>query len=227
MPMAGMGSRFEEKIKPLIDVNGVPMFVNSERCLKMEFDEYIFITRIEHNLTETIHQYYPNAHVIEIDYTTEGTACSVKLAQEHFKDGSSILISNCDQHIEWSGTIPTECDVAVAVFHDPEKNPKWSFAELDDERVIRVAEKDPISHWATVGVYYWKDGRDYISAADAMIAADDRVNNEFYTCPVINYSILEGKHVQSFEVDSMQGTGTPEDLAQYHAHYVGAKGRAK
>ena len=60
-----------------------------------------------------------------------------------------------------------------------------------------------------------------------MIAADDRVNNEFYTCPVINYSILEGKYVQSFEVDSMQGTGTPEDLAQYHAHYVGAKGRAK
>jgi hypothetical protein len=64
-------------------------------------------------------------------------------------------------------------------------------------------------------VYYWKDGRDYISAADAMIAADDRVNNEFYTCPVINYSILEGKHVQSFEVDSMQGTGTPEDLATF------------
>jgi len=33
MPMAGLGSRFKEQVKPLIDVNGVPMFVHSERCI--------------------------------------------------------------------------------------------------------------------------------------------------------------------------------------------------
>jgi len=216
-----MGSRFDEKIKPLIDVGGVPMFVHSERCLGIEFDEYIFITRVEHNLKEVVHAYYPNAHVIEIDYTTEGTACSVKLAQEHFEDGSSILISNCDQHIEWTGSIPTDADVAVAVFHDSEKNPKWSFAELTNgTQITRVAEKDPISHWATAGWYYWKDGRTFITAVDEMIEANDRVNNEFYTCPVINYNIKAGQNVQSFEIDVMQGTGTPEDLAAWAKNYA-------
>ena len=45
MPMAGNGSRFKEKIKPLIDVDGVPMFVHSERCIGIDFEERIFIIK--------------------------------------------------------------------------------------------------------------------------------------------------------------------------------------
>ena len=51
-----------------------------------------------------------------------------------------------------------------------------------------------------------------------MIAADDRVNGEFYTAPVYNYHIdqqsLESS-VQILDVDHMQGIGTPEDLTEY------------
>ena len=216
MPMAGLGSRFGDKVKPLIDVNGIPMFVHAERCLGIRFSDYIFITRVEHNMKDVIYEYYPNAHVIEIDYTTEGTAYSILLAKEHYEDGSSFLVCNCDQHIEWTGSIPSLCDAAVAVFHDPDKNPKWSFAEIEnDNQVVRVAEKDPISEWATAGWYYWKDGRDYIQAAQDMISADDRVNNEFYTCPVLNYNIKRGQTVVSFNVDRMQGIGIPEDLDKF------------
>jgi len=49
-----------------------------------------------------------------------------------------------------------------------------------------------------------------------MIAADDRVNNEFYTCPVYNYYLKLDKKVITYNVDSMLGVGTPEDLINYN-----------
>ena len=48
-----------------------------------------------------------------------------------------------------------------------------------------------------------------------MIAANDRVNNEFYLCPVYNYLIKNGGVVRISEIQEMWGLGTPEDLDTY------------
>ena len=218
MPMAGLGSRFGNDVtKPLMDVNSVPMFVHSERCIGLEFDEYIFITRTEHNLKSTVLEYYPGAHVIEIDYTTEGTACTLMLAKQHWQDGSSIFVSNCDQHVEWNGNTDwMQHDGAIAVFDCPDKDPKWSYAQTNQSGfVTQVAEKDPISELATVGWYYWRDGKQFEQSVIDMMAANDRVNNEFYTCPTYNYLLKQACAVTTFNVDVMQGIGTPEDLQQF------------
>jgi len=83
--------------------------------------------------------------------------------------------------------------------------------------VTEVAEKVPISNLATVGIYYFRRGRDFVEAALDMIVENDRVNGEFYTCPVYNYMIRNGKKIGVFEVKSeaMHGLGTPEDLETY------------
>jgi NDP-sugar pyrophosphorylase family protein len=228
MPMAGLGSRFPDQVKPLIQVGDVPMFVHSERCIDLEFDERVFIVHKQHDIKSRVLEWYPDAHVIELDYLTEGTACSIMTAREHFEDGSDIFVSNCDQHIECdsehaesiinnpynSGMIPS--------FHCPGRSPKWSYALVDDRQNIkRVAEKDPISDWATVGYYWWRDGTQFIESVERMIQANDRVNNEFYTCPVFNHTIaLEGiGNIKHISVDVMQGLGTPEDLNEYETIY--------
>ena len=50
-----------------------------------------------------------------------------------------------------------------------------------------------------------------------MIINNDRVNNEFYTCPVYNYLIRENLNIGVYEIPiiSMHGIGTPEDLVNY------------
>lgn len=47
--------------------------------------------------------------------------------------------------------------------------------------------------------------------------ANDRVNNEFYTCPVYNYMIKNGARIGVNEVamSAMDGLGTPDDLSQF------------
>lgn len=232
MPMAGEGSRFRDvgydKVKPMIDVCGIPMFVFVERCIGLDFDERIFIVRKDHDIKEDVLKWYPDAHVIELDELTEGTACTIMKAREHFEDGSSIFISNCDQWVDWEPekfkmiASQHEVDGIIANFHCPERDPKWSFAEIDGlNNITRVAEKDPISEWATVGYYYWRDGRHFIQSVENMIAADDRVNGEFYTCPTYNYTLkLDGiGDIRHIGIKQMQGIGTPDDLKNFLENY--------
>jgi len=85
--------------------------------------------------------------------------------------------------------------------------------------VCEVAEKRPISDLATVGIYYWKKGADYVKYAEQMISKNIRVNNEFYVCPVFNEAIADGKLVRVKNIQKMWGIGTPEDLKTYLEHH--------
>jgi len=97
-------------------------------------------------------------------------------------------------------------------------HPKWSFAKLNGEGFVsEVAEKKPISKIATVGIYYWAKGSDYVKYAEEMIRKDVRTNNEFYVCPVFNEAILDNKKVKVYSINErdMWGLGTPEDLDNF------------
>jgi hypothetical protein len=50
-----------------------------------------------------------------------------------------------------------------------------------------------------------------------MIVQNDRVNNEFYTCPVYNYLVHDNKKIITYTIsqEQMHGIGTPEDLELY------------
>ena len=92
-------------------------------------------------------------------------------------------------------------------------HPKWSFVKINEQGYVTdVAEKNPISDIATVGIYYWKHGSDYVKYAEQMIQKNIRVNNEFYVCPVFNQAILDNKKIKTFDISKMWGLGTPEDL---------------
>jgi hypothetical protein len=99
-------------------------------------------------------------------------------------------------------------------------HPKWSFAKVDNNNLVtEVAEKNPISDNATVGFYYWKNGKDFVKYAESMIEKNVRVNNEFYVCPVFNEAIKDGKKIKNYNIDRMWGIGTPEDLDIFLNNY--------
>jgi len=85
--------------------------------------------------------------------------------------------------------------------------------------VTEVAEKRPISDVATVGIYYWRRGSEYVKYAEQMIEKNIRVNNEFYVCPVFNEAIEDGKRIRTFNIEKMWGLGTPEDLEYFLKNY--------
>ena len=231
IPMAGQGSRFLDAgysfPKPLIEVGQKPMIQVVIESLGLK-GKFIFLVRKEHlikyNLKNFLNVLAPNCEVVTVDKLTEGAACTVLLAKKFINNDKPLIISNSDQYIEWNSSetmykfISKNVDGGILTFNAI--HPKWSYAKIDKNKyVLEVAEKKVISDNATVGVYYWKKGRDFVKYTNKMIKKNIRVNNEFYVCPVFNEAIKENKKILISNVNSMWGLGTPEDLKYFQENF--------
>jgi len=231
IPMAGAGSRFQQAgytfPKPLIDVEGKPMIQVVVDNLNIDAT-FIYVVQKEHrekyNLDTLLNLITPNCKIVEVDGMTEGAACTTLLAKEFIDNDSPLVMANSDQFVEWDSNefmykmIEQKVDGGILTF--TATHPKWSFAKVDEYGyVTEVAEKNPISDIATVGVYYWAKGSDYVKYAEQMISKNIRTNNEFYTCPTFNEAIADGKKIKTFNIEKMWGLGTPEDLKYYLENY--------
>jgi HAD superfamily hydrolase (TIGR01509 family) len=227
IPMAGAGSRFEKagyKLpKPLIDVKGKPMISKVVENLNFKAN-YIFLVQQAHldkyNLEVLLRLIVPDCKIVVVDGLTEGAACTTLLAKEYINNDNPLIIANSDQWVEWDNCQfmykMNEGDVDGGIVTFKATDSKWSFAKIDDNGyVTEVAEKNPISDLATVGIYYYKQGKSYVQAAEQMIEKNIRVNNEFYVCPVFNEMILNGLKIKTYNASEMWGLGTPEDLNFY------------
>lgn len=230
VPMAGRGSRFTEQgytdSKPFIDVNGKPMIQRVIENLNFEFNpEYKTIIlcqksdyeRYDFSIFEEIIG-HSNIEIIQVDGITEGAACTLLLAKKFIDSDVPMMSFNTDQMIDYDveGTFSKmqNYDGGIPCFWGDSKD--WSYAKTDEFGfVTEVAEKKVISNDATAGYYYWSKGSDFVKYAEQMIAANDRVNNEFYVAPVYNYAIKDGKKICITHVDSIYELGTPEYLQRY------------
>ena len=231
IPMAGAGSRFQQAgytfPKPLIDVEGKPMIQVVVENLNIDAT-FIYVVqtthRAQYNLDTLLNLITPGCKIVEVDGLTEGAACTTLLAKEHIDNDAPLLMANSDQFLEWDSNefmykmIEQKVDGGILTFHAT--HPKWSFAKVDEYGyVTEVQEKNPISDIATVGVYYWAKGSDYVKYAEQMVHKNIRTNNEFYVCPVYNEGIEDGKKFKTFNIEKMWGLGTPEDLKYYLENY--------
>jgi dTDP-glucose pyrophosphorylase len=191
---------------------------------------YIFLVQKDHyekyNLKHLLNLIAPGCDVVQVDGITEGAACTTLLAKELINSDEPLLTVNSDQFVEWNSNevlyswSADSIDGGILTFKGT--HPKWSFAKLDENGFVsEVAEKSPISDNATVGIYYWKKGSDYVKYAEQMIDKNVRTNNEFYVCPVFNEAIQDGKKIKIKEIKKMWGLGTPEDLNYFLQNHKG------
>ena len=226
MPLAGNGQRFfdegYELPKPLIDINGIPMFkrVINNLGLDSTDKDLNFIIQEQHaihyQLDVKIRDYYPHCNIIMTPGLTDGAATTVRLATNVF-NSNQFVVANCDQLMVWDknkllnlidedkwkgGIIPC--------FKPKHNQPIHSYVKVNENNeVIDLKEKELISNIATVGVYYFNNETQWCSAYEDMKSANDKTNNEYYLAPTYNY--LKEKST-ILMVDEMIGMGTPAEL---------------
>ena len=242
--MAGAGKRFSDagyKLrKPLIPTterrDGVkrPMFVCALRDA-LEADSSarpILILRTEDlpAVQPAVSTYVPDAELICTDHLTQGQACTCLLAKERINNDEPLLIIGCDNGMEFCREQFAEAagksDVLVFTYRHHEAvlaNPYaygWVKTEPDSTRATGISVKKPISDTpledhAVVATFWFRCGSDFVRCAEEMIAADDRINGEFYADQVIAYCLKHGLTVNVFEIQKYIGWGTPEDYENY------------
>lgn len=236
VPMAGAGSRFLNEgyklPKPLIDVGGRMMFEIVYHNLKPSCEhQFHFIIQQNHiadfDLANSLQTLGPNISVFPINGLTKGAACTVLTVKNQINTDQQLMIANCDQYID------INIDDYLQAFEKSTADgfimtmtatdPKWSFARVDDQGyVTEVREKQPISQEATVGLYNFAKGSDFVAGAEQMITKNICTNNEFYVAPVYNELIAQGRRFGVYNIgsehDGMHGIGTPDDLRTFLAH---------
>jgi dTDP-glucose pyrophosphorylase len=235
IPLAGRGSRFQkagsEVPKPLIPIHGKPMIqvvINNLRpkcphrfiflCLREHIDKY--------QIDNKLRTWSPGCKIIVVDRVTEGAACTVLLANEYINNNDPLMIANSDQWIDIDINdylyVMEKNDIDGLIMTMKANDPKWSFVRLNTQgQAIEVVEKQVVSNEATVGIYNYKHGKDFVEASKSMIAKNLRVNNEFYVAPAYNEMIAKGMKITIYnigeELDGMYGLGIPSDLQKFES----------
>ena len=237
VPMAGLGSRFANAgysvPKPLIDVRGRAMIeLVIDNLTPSQPHRFIFLCQSAHlrdfPLRAMLESRAPGCVIVPVEGLTQGAACTVLLAREHIDNGDALMIANCDQFID------ADINAYLAYMEEGRldglimtmtaDDPKWSFVRLDgDGSIIEVVEKKVVSNEATVGIYNFRRGADFVSAAQAMIDAGEMVNNEYYVAPAYNGMIARGAKLGFYNIGSeragMYGLGIPVDLDYFLGVY--------
>ncbi len=235
LPIAGRGSRFAvagyAQPKPLIPVRGKPMIeLVVENLRPARAHRVVFVALREHlerwDIGAVLQRASPGCAIVPVDTVTEGAACTVLLAQAFIDNDAPLMIANTDQFVVvdleqyLAQADAPGCDGLIMTF--AASDPKWSYVRKDPAgRIVEVVEKKVVSREATVGIYNFRRGADFVRAARSMIAADLRVNGEFYVAPTYNQLVAEGADIRSFAIEGegvgMHGLGTPEDLQRFLA----------
>ena len=224
IPMAGRGQRWIDAgytfPKPLIEIKNKPMIQLVLENINLK-GNYIFICLKEHienfSLDKVLKNLKPECKIITIDEITDGAATTILKSKELISNDEPIIIANCDQLINWSSArfvdfINKRNPDGVLVTYTS-THPRNSFVRINDEnKVVEVSEKKPISNLANAGVFYYKSGQEMINAIEKMINKNIRTNNEFFLSTAFNEFDLKKSEILSYHVEEVKSMGTPEEL---------------
>lgn len=239
VPMAGRGQRFADRgyrdPKPLIDTGGAPMIKRALQCLPVP-TKRVLIAQREHasdaRFVETVAALPGETRVMSIDAVTQGQACTAALGLEGMPDDLPVLFAPCDTGyvydvekltaLERSGA--WDLIVFAAKGHLPALWRPQMYGWMSvrpDGAVDRVAVKrqvdgvPPAEQQVVTGTFWFRNVGVYRAEYDALLAADDRVNGEFYIDTIARRMVENNRRVFAFTVDKYMPWGTPEELMTF------------
>jgi beta-phosphoglucomutase-like phosphatase (HAD superfamily)/choline kinase/thiamine kinase-like enzyme len=230
IPLGGKGDRFKvngyKEPKPLIKVFDKPMLFYVLDNLQLTSEDTVFIIyyNVEKELFETtIHNKYPNVHLIELKEQTKGAAETIYKGLQYIKTVSRLkkcVLLDCDTfYTEDILTMYRSIDSnAVFYTNNTEPNPIFSYIKLNtDGKIIEITEKKKISDNANTGIYCFNDIDLLFEYSKKVVSENITFKNECYTSCIIDQMIKKdigfiGVKLQSQYVFNL---GTPTQVQDY------------
>lgn len=173
-------------------------------------DRIIFIILKEHekkfSVTRKLKSLFgKNIEVRAIKRVTAGAPCSIlKGAKDLINNDTPLLIELADVIKDLSDFYKklikknNNTDGIIPVAKTIIKSKPWGYVYMNKRHVKKLKEKQikTTSNLATMGLYYFAKGKDFISAAEEMITDEKYMfDNNFFVGPVYNGLIKKGKKI--------------------------------
>ncbi len=229
--MAGEGTRFKNigftVPKHEIVVRGKTLFEWSMLSLKNFFDKrFIFIARESHNPGKFIAEEcakigITNYEIVPINILTDGQATTALFAEQYIQNkDDEIIIYNIDTYVEPEQIHPRMIrgDGWVPAFEA--EGTRWSFVRFDEgKRVTHIVEKERISSYGTIGLYYFKSWKLYTHCHATFPFP---AGKEKYIAPLYNVLLDEKREIYTdiIHPTTVHILGTPEDIQQFAPEFL-------
>lgn len=181
--------------------------------LKIQNAQYTFALRkdeVEHyHLDRVVELLTPGAKVVQAPKVTRGSACTVLLAASQFDPTQEVLVVSANElvDIDFNSVISDfrERNLAGGTLTFRSIQPRYSYVRLGENKlVVEVAQKKPISNYATTGVFWYAQAGYLVEAIKDMIRKDANVDGDFYVAPAFNEMILKQGRIGIREIDAKQ-----------------------
>jgi len=235
LPVAGKGTRLRPhthaKAKSLVSVAGKTVLEHIiSRLEVLEDNEYIFIIDDQGSqVRDFMERTFPDlvCHYV-VQQQRLGPAHAVFLATPFIGDTDDILIVFNDTiFVADLQKIPQLCADADGLIYSKEVEDYQRFGVnvVREGTIVDMVEKPdtPVSKLAQVGLYYLKNGSDFMEYLRQCIDAGEMVKGEFYLPAVFMRMIEDGKLLLAPEIDAWLDCGKPETLLETNRYLL--KGR--
>lgn len=233
--MAGRGSRFYEAgftvPKYEIMAHGKSLFEWSMLSLRQFLTQdarVIFVCLAENNSSAYVREQSKalglrDVHVVEVDEITDGQATSAYVSRALWHHDQPLLVYNIDTYVNPDALQPDDIrngsDGWVPCFQVPGNH--WSFVQLgEDNWAVDLAEKERISEFASIGLYWFARARDYEEAYEEFFADEKNlVRGERYIAPLYRHLIATGHKISisDLALGDVHVLGTPVELERFLA----------
>ncbi|EPZ2458877.1 glycosyltransferase family 2 protein [Citrobacter youngae] len=162
-----------------------------------------------------------NVYIVELTELTDGQATSAYLAREHWNPEWPLLIYNIDTYVKPNALAPSDIrpgsDGWVPCFQVPGDH--WSFVKPGgDGWAVDLAEKQRISDYASIGLYWFNCANRYVDLYDQFFSdPKNLVRGEKYIAPLYRQLIAEGGKVSlsNLQLSDVHVLGTPAELDRF------------
>lgn len=234
VPLAGKDDSFINvfgDLKPFVDIKGTPLIELTLRCLPFRLDKAIFVCLREDEKRLNVGSRLKNifGHDIEVVFSegpTQGSACSVLLGEKYIDNNEELLVDLADVYFNplslQSDIKRKKHDIAgiIPICRDAIQDKPWGYVYFDEHDIVKeLREKEikPSSGNATLGLYYFSRGSDFVKYTKRMISENERVpyNNLFYVGPVYNLLVEDGKKVTACDIKILHVLSSVNEIKRF------------
>jgi glucose-1-phosphate thymidylyltransferase len=237
IPIAGRGTRVRPhtyaKPKPFLPLAGrLAIDYLLEPILRMKPEEIIIVHDLisKNDVKRILPKRYPHVKfqfALQVDPL--GTGHAIYMAKDLVKEGDDILIVYSDEIFfkDLSCVKELTKNAEGIIFGIEVKDPEhYGVLAVENGKITAVVEKskNPPSNLANRGVFYFKNGLEFISKYVKMVI-DKGINDqgEYFLTDAFNFMIEDGKTLVAEKFDVILDTGTVDKLLKANAYLLDGK----
>lgn len=228
--MAGLGLRFRQAGYQLpkfrIVARGRTLMDWSLLSMQAFFDQRFVFACLADEDADWIHRTASRVGIRDVTIAarpalSRGQAESAVDALAHADPADPLWIYNIDTHVAPQAMRPQDLQAAAGCLHVfPSTEPNMSFVRYGrGDEVVEIAEKRPISNWATVGLYGFRSAHLFAELYREAYEAGrvPTVNGERYVAPMYERLLARGERIVAPRLDAstVHILGTPAQVLAF------------